>query len=640
MNIAQFLAHLRRGHAAVMGVSGAGKSVFLKQVADHIANDPLAGFTFMCPHGTGRDIAERLSNPARCAGRTVHLLGFSSGFAWGLNPFETYDDDSWEARHEASLLWTSSISSLYATAMQHTPRLERIAYVLGQFAAAKKLTLNDLLPAISLAGDSIRAFLLEDFDNRAVRGTLEDLHILASKNPRQFVELLESFHNRAVRWLGDKRLARLLGKQQGLDAKAVMDAKDIVLIDASSLPAEDAAFVMTLLMCRYFAAAKRRTPDISAPHHLVVDEAASSLCTATAQMLDQTRKYGLSCTLSLQRIGQLQEKGQEILDAVMVNAPLKVVFAMPEPRAARYLAEMLFTPYLDYAAWVPGSERPTPVGNQRVMLRTSSRAEHQAEQHATAESNMRSHGRASSMTQADLSAWAAGSSFGSNASFAATAPTPLLESPTPISQSHGENYARNSNASGGRSSARSYATQSARVRGTTHSHASARGTSLSVGESEGYVTVYENLPTKMYSVEEQLTRLAGEIMGLQPRECFVALPHRKPIRTRTQDLQPAYRSLTFRDQMLPRFLANAAARSPYNAPVADVDAEIAARVQRLTAPAAAPEPDFAAPVPNKATLAEDPTFFSNGYLRRHPPTKQKLRVIEGGSNDVDKQAHD
>ena len=86
MNDSEFFRHLRRGHAAIIGVSGSGKSVFLKQVADHIAKDLLAGFTFVCPHGTGRDIAERLSNPARCAGRTVHLLDFQSGLTWGLNP--------------------------------------------------------------------------------------------------------------------------------------------------------------------------------------------------------------------------------------------------------------------------------------------------------------------------------------------------------------------------------------------------------------------------------------------------------------------------------------------------------------------------------------------------------------------------
>ena len=202
-----------------------------------------------------------------------------------------------------------------------------------------------------------------------------------------------------------------------------MDAKDIVLIDASALQLDDAAFVMTLLVCRYLAAAKRRAPDVSAPHHLIVDEAASSLCTATAQMLDQTRKFGLFCLLSLQRIGQLEEKGEAILDAVMVNAAAKIVFAMPEPRAARYLAELLFTPYVDLQEWKPGSTRPTVVGNELRIVRNRSRAEHQAEHFGSAHVDIRSTGRSSASSFADMSAWGVGSSMGTSASFASTPPT-------------------------------------------------------------------------------------------------------------------------------------------------------------------------------------------------------------------------
>jgi hypothetical protein len=636
MTTAEFLAQLRKGHGAVFGMSGSGKSVFLQQCADGLAKDPLVGFTFMCPHGTARLVAERLSNPARAAGRVVHVLDFSSGMAWGANPFETGDPKSWEACHEASLLWTSSVESLYATAMHQTPRLETTCYVIGMFGAAKDLTLNELLPAISLAGERIREFLLSDFDNHAVRAQLEDLHLLASRNPRQFLELLESFRNRTVRWLGDKRLARLLGKHKGLDAKAIMDGKEIVLIDLASLPAEDAAFVMTLLVCRYFAAAKRRAADTSAPHQFIIDEAANGLCTATGQMLDQTRKFGLCGLFSFQRIGQLREKGDSIIEAVMANTGAKVVFAMPEPRSARFLAEMLFTPHLDYAEWVAGSERPTPVGNELRTVHNRSRAEHRGEHHATAMSDMRSQARASSMTEAHLAAWGSVASLGTSASLSATAPTPVLESPTPLSTSRGETSARSSSLSAGRSSARSYATQSARTQATTHAHGTARATSLSVGESEQWVTVYKDLPTKMYSVEEQLTRLTGEIMGLQPRECFIKLPYRAPFRIRTQDLAPAYRSLALREHMLPRFLANAAAASPYLAPVAEVDAEIAARAAEIASPPAPPQSDASAPIPN-ATPLDNALDYADGFRRRQTPNKNKLRLIDGGVNDGDKQ---
>jgi hypothetical protein len=635
MTTAEFLANLAQVHTAMFGRSGSGKSWFLMLLADELAKNPLAGFTFICPHGTAALIAERLSNPARAAGRTVHLFDFNSGTSFGLNAFETYAD-SWEERHQAALLWTSSVASFYATAMQNTPRLETTCYVLGMFAAAKQLTLNDLLPAISLAGERVREMLLADFDNPAVRGPLEDLHALAKKNPRQFLELLESFRNRTVRWLGDKRLARLLGKQKGLDAKAVMDAKDIVLIDASALETDDAAFVTTLLFCRYFAAAKRRAPNVSAPHHLIVDEAASGLCTATAQMLDQTRKYALYCLLSLQRIGQLQDKGEFITEAVMVNAPLKIVFNIPEPRSARFLAETLFTPYLK-PAWKEGSERPTPVGNELRTVNSRSRAEHHATSIGSATVDMTSRGRASSAASADMTAWSSGLAQGASTSFAST-PSDLFGSSSPLSQSIGLNSTHSFSASAGRSSVRASATQSARTRGTTHSLARADGHSIAHGEAETYVTVYQNLPTQMWSFDETLTRLAGEIMSLKPRECFIALPYREPFRTRTKDLPPAYRSAELKQYMLPRFLEAVRANSPYLAPNAQVDAEIDARAQRMLSPPPEPEPDFARPIPNDGDYLDQPNRYASRFWnhsvshfdREDVPPAPGLRVIEGG----------
>lgn len=160
MNTGDFLKYLNETHAAIFGASGMGKSVFLQIIAAIIAQNPLEGFTFICPHGTARAVAERLANPANgCLARTVHVLDLSSSMVAGLNPFETYDD-SWAAAHDASLLWTSSVASLYATAMHDTPRLEKNFYVLGMFAAYKKLTLPDLLEALSLgAGEQVREFL-------------------------------------------------------------------------------------------------------------------------------------------------------------------------------------------------------------------------------------------------------------------------------------------------------------------------------------------------------------------------------------------------------------------------------------------------------------------------------------------------
>ena len=47
--------------------------------------------------------------------------------------------------------------------------------------------------------------------------------------------------------------------------------------------------------------------------------------------------------------------------------------------SARYLAEMFYTGHLNLAEWKSGTERPVAVGNEKVLLKNSSVAEHEAE---------------------------------------------------------------------------------------------------------------------------------------------------------------------------------------------------------------------------------------------------------------------
>lgn len=647
MNTRDFLKHLRETHATIFGASGVGKSAFLQILAEAIAKNPLEAFTFVCPHGTARALAERIANPANgCHGRIVHVLDPSSPMVFCINAFETHDD-TWEAAHHASLLWTSSVASLYATAMHETPRLERILYVLGMFAAHKKLTLLELLEALTLgAGERVREFLLTDFDNHTVRRELEDLHFLASRQPGRFLELTESARNRLVRWLGDKRLARIFGRPKGLDARKVMDSREIVLVDLSPLAQDDANFVSTLLVCRYFAAAKTRTPNLSARHHLIIDEAAGSLCTATAQLLDQTRKFGLLGIFSLQRIGQLREKGEFITDALMVNAGVKIVFGIPEPMTARYLAEQLFTGHINLAEWKPGTERPVAVGNEKTTLRSRSHGRHHAEHVTASHADIRTQARASAYTTSSMVASAAASASGSNASFASTPDLFPFEGPSPLSQSVGSNHSRSSARTNARGTGRSFAEQSARGRADAIGRGSSDALSTSEGEAEAYVTRYEILPTQTYTLEEHLHRLSGEIMNLAPRECFVKVPAQAPIRTRTPDLAPAWKSIEFRSQMLPLYLDNAARNSPYLVPAAQVDAEIAARIEHISRPPA-DDHDFTAPDPTP-TILEQQAYARDFHKRRGnakpitPPKTNKtkpdrFRVIDGGIEDGDKQ---
>lgn len=147
----------------------------------------------------------------------MHVFDFNASSCFGLNIFQ--GADSWDASHDRAILLASTIESTFDAPPELTVRLSRITYVAGMLCARKNLTLLEMLELLSLGGEELRRSVLQDFDNRVVRRELEDLQLLANKQPQRFLEYVESTRNRFVRFLGDKRLARVLGQQKGLTAR-------------------------------------------------------------------------------------------------------------------------------------------------------------------------------------------------------------------------------------------------------------------------------------------------------------------------------------------------------------------------------------------------------------------------------------
>ena len=246
-------------HALILGGTRRGKSGLLGLTTRALIARGIEGASLIDPHGSfARDIIEWLAHPASgLHERIVHIIDPSSAYSIGLNPLRPYDD-TWEACHDAATALASVIESRFEASPEQTPLLARIVYVGSMLCARHGLTLLELVELLSLGGDELRRSLLQDFDNRVVRRELEDLCLLADKSPREFLNLVQSAKNRFVRWLGDRRLARILGQKRGLDLRAVMDNREIVIADLSALNYSDAALVGAIYTSMAFAAARRR----------------------------------------------------------------------------------------------------------------------------------------------------------------------------------------------------------------------------------------------------------------------------------------------------------------------------------------------------------------------------------------------
>lgn len=662
-------------HWLIVGGTRRGKTGQLQLMARAFIRRGLDGVTAIDPHGAFvRDTVEWLANPRNSQpGRTVIVLDPSSSTTFGLNCLEV-PDTSWESCHLAATTLSSVVESRFGASPEQTPRLSRLIYVAAMFCARRRLTLLELLELLSLGGDSLRQSLLADFENTVVRNELEDLHTLAERQPARFLELVESTRNRFVRWLGDPRLARILGQRTGLNPRAIMDGRHIVLADFSSLNYNDAAFLGCVLSSMYFAAARYRPPMRCARHRLILDEAESLLTIDVARMCDQSAKMGLNLVACVQRLGQLRARGDFLCDALMTNCTIKTVFGGLPPESSRYMAETLHSGFIHLAEWKQGTERPVAVGSHKELANSRSTAEHEAIHEAESETESVASGTSrtrsmsictadgESVTDATSHASAIGtmtsdafgtasSSFEGLSSGASLDPNTggLLSPPamTGMSVSQSAGSGQTDIASRAFGSSRSRMSGSSQARSTSHMTAitdgvamaeseihglarsrmrgQSRGTSRSKGESECFVTTYEWLPSATYSLEEQLHRLAGELANLPRRECYVKIEDQRPFRTRTIELEPAFRSARFKRAMLPIYLDSITRKSPFLLPISEAERAIAARFaefaaectdvaepadwsERYTDPAAAKDVidrSFAPPKPSRPTLVID-----------------------------------
>jgi len=383
-----------------------------------------------------------------------------------------------------------------------------------------------------------------------------------------------------------------------------------------------------------------------------------------------------------------------ILSAIITNTKTKIIFGGMEPADCEYLVRVMFSGFIDLQAWKEKSARPTAVGQKQAATRSWSNAEHRAAHESTATSKGRSTSRGRATTRgsavttsqtdsyqsaigyADTSSealstgWAkarATQNASSNSTALQLAPPTTFTPQAVLGQSQGVTSGIGTSAmqsemgSNVLSSSTSFSEVEAegRAEGIAESESEAetdsesesesiaesiaRGTSTGLsrtnGESECFVTDYTLMETQMYSLNEQRERLVGDMANMAPRECLVKVGHENPTRVRTATLTTGFKSDYCRRVMMPVYLQRLARQSPYIFPIADVDAQIAARFEDMRQTQRERDAPPLAPVP-----ITDPTGFASDFWKKRSASKQpparnsppSLRVIDGergGDND-------
>lgn len=335
----------RQRHTFITGGTGSGKSESLKTLARHyLTKNTNTAVIVLDPHGPlSKDIAQfqEFDCDQGDDSRLVYIDSqLSHQHSVTINPFNVSD---------------TSESGLETQCAQLIAAFEQI---LGGFT----LNMQSLLPPVittllhrphSDLTDLVR--LLDDQRNNDLVYYAQQY--LPYEEHRQFFKhqfqspnyesTKDALRNRFQAFLNIPTIKRFTCGDNTLDLEAAIEQKKFILFNLSVAGASKAA---TTILGQFITAlvqgyAMRRTLTHSTQHkktnrtpiHLMADECQYFTSHTTAEILGESRKYGLYLTLATQRTDQV---GEKILDAILGNVGVFLVGRNLGKTAKRMASEL------------------------------------------------------------------------------------------------------------------------------------------------------------------------------------------------------------------------------------------------------------------------------------------------------------
>jgi hypothetical protein len=531
---------VRTTHMQVIGASGTGKTKFLENM---IRQDILNGHGLCLIDPTGNLYLDlvRWCESKGFLGRKKIILFDPASHAWsfGFNPLDFGDHPDEDTSFFVDSMVKACAQVWGGEDTDKTPLLKRCLRLTFHALAEKRLT---LVEALALASEfdprGLRQYLTSGLRDEVVRDQWAGFNAL---KPRDFREQFGSTVNRLMEFLASERLRRILGQRENvLNFRQIMDEGHILLVSLSSgrkVSEDNASLLGALLINDLFLKARGR-PRGGRPFYLYVDECARFINEDIGRMLDEARQLGLHLILAHQHLSQLQKAGEWVYQAVMTDARTKVVFGGLSPEDARVLAEAVFMGELDLEEAKESLTKPAVVGYETVWMKNFSEATGSSHGTSTGESESRGSqtGRSNSLTyredfpfDEELS-WTRGTSSGES-----------------------------------RSSGRSTSWSESTTRTSTH------------GESEALRPILADLPTAVFSLEDQFYKATARLRNLRKQHAVVKMPDRESLEMRASDVQEGYA----RAERVARFQEAVFEGSPFAKPVAVVEAQLRSRTRRL-----------------------------------------------------------
>lgn len=326
----------RSGHIYCLGKTGTGKSTLLLNMA--IADITQGkGVGIIDPHG---DLAETLLKyiPENRIADVIYFNVTDRDYAISYNPLVCVND---QERYVTVAAIVTTLKKLWADSWG--PRLEHILRnTLLTLSYHSESTLLDIVPL--LTNHTFRRKVLYAVSNN-------DIHQFWQKefeplSPQLKNEFIAPILNKVGLFTMQPEVKLILGQtQSSFTIEQAMNTKKIFIANLSKGIIGEAATTLlgSLLVTQFQIASIKRTTlpmEERTPFYLFIDEAHSFITKSFADILSESRKYGLALFLTHQFIDQLPE---EIYHSIIGNAGTLITFRLGSHDAAILAEEFIPT---------------------------------------------------------------------------------------------------------------------------------------------------------------------------------------------------------------------------------------------------------------------------------------------------------
>lgn len=309
----------RLGHIYCIGKTGVGKSTLIFNMA--IADiEQGKGIGIIDPHG---DLAEQIIDyiPKERIEDVIYFNASDSEYPIAFNPFTEVQEQD---RYLVAATIVTTLKKLWADSWG--PRLEHILRnTLISLTYYSESTLLDIVPM--LTNYEFRKKVLYAVP---VLSILDFWHKeFEPLSPQLKNEFISPIVNKVGLFTAHPILKNILGQQRStIDIAWIMNEKKILIVNLSKGVLGEAATALlgSLLVTQFQTASlgrAKRPVNSRTPFYLYIDEVHSFITKSFADILSESRKYGLSIFLTHQYIDQLPE---EIHRSILGNVGTLISF--------------------------------------------------------------------------------------------------------------------------------------------------------------------------------------------------------------------------------------------------------------------------------------------------------------------------